>query len=261
MNEFDRMAEYYDAIFAHKDYDGEMGHLEMLLQRAKDGSCGRPILLELGCGTGEYTRRFLDQGWDVIPVDASPGMLAKARKKFARPLHLGDITNGDEIPSTMVDAAACLYGVFSYAAVKERGAFNVLNVSRRRLRKGGLFVFDVINTTAAAASLRSDSSRICHHNGQTINVIVNKRFTANDCIVTIDFTCAVHKSDGRMVDSWRESHKMRAFTVPEICELARHANFKVTDISRWDESNVDSLNPVSAVQVNDFYFMVTAEAV
>lgn len=38
-------------------------------------------VLELGCGTGRHTLRLLEQGNHVTGLDASPNMLAEARKK------------------------------------------------------------------------------------------------------------------------------------------------------------------------------------
>ncbi len=39
-------------------------------------------ILDLGCGTGPLTRRIADAGADVVGVDASPAMVAKARVAY-----------------------------------------------------------------------------------------------------------------------------------------------------------------------------------
>jgi SAM-dependent methyltransferase len=38
------------------------------------------LVLDLGCGTGEHSRRLVAGGFDVLGIDASPAMLAKARE-------------------------------------------------------------------------------------------------------------------------------------------------------------------------------------
>jgi len=38
-------------------------------------------LLEIGCGTGEHTRRFVDEGFEVTALDKYEGMLSIAREK------------------------------------------------------------------------------------------------------------------------------------------------------------------------------------
>jgi SAM-dependent methyltransferase len=57
------------------DYDGVYGRYRDLLSD-KGG-----ILLDLGCGTGELSKRFAAEGFDVIGVDASEEMLSIAAGK------------------------------------------------------------------------------------------------------------------------------------------------------------------------------------
>lgn len=49
-----------------------------LLERWSFGLPARSIL-DLGCGTGEHSRYFAEQGFRVVGLDFSPGMLAQAR--------------------------------------------------------------------------------------------------------------------------------------------------------------------------------------
>jgi SAM-dependent methyltransferase len=39
-------------------------------------------VLEIGCGTGEYTRRFLRNGWHITSLDVSEAMLQHVRRKY-----------------------------------------------------------------------------------------------------------------------------------------------------------------------------------
>lgn len=69
----------YDAIQAEWDYDRDVRFVRGVLER-RDASGTR--LLEVGCGTGEHTRRFLDDGFEVTAVDKHEGMLTAARGKL-----------------------------------------------------------------------------------------------------------------------------------------------------------------------------------
>jgi SAM-dependent methyltransferase len=42
------------------------------------------LVLELGCGSGLFTRYLVEAGHDVVATDASPAMLALAREYSAR---------------------------------------------------------------------------------------------------------------------------------------------------------------------------------
>ena len=69
--------ELYDAIQSEWDYDRDCAFVRELHDRDSDDLA----LLEIGCGTGEHTRRFAEAGYDVTAIDPNEGMLARAREK------------------------------------------------------------------------------------------------------------------------------------------------------------------------------------
>src|SRR5215207_6402945 len=52
----------------------------------------RTVVLDAGCGTGNYARAMLDYVDRIEAVDMNPGMLAVAERKLARPLAEGRIS-------------------------------------------------------------------------------------------------------------------------------------------------------------------------
>ena len=68
-------AELYDNKHAFVSQYGE-GVLELL-----DVKPGERIL-DLGCGTGDLAKQIQEQGAEVIGIDASPDMIAKAKAKY-----------------------------------------------------------------------------------------------------------------------------------------------------------------------------------
>jgi SAM-dependent methyltransferase len=76
---YDRIVDEYAARIygelAHKPFDREM------LDRFATGVPGRGPACDLGCGPGQIARYLRDHGLDdVLGVDLSPGMLARARE-------------------------------------------------------------------------------------------------------------------------------------------------------------------------------------
>lgn len=69
--------ELYDAIQSEWDYDRDVA----FVREAVRGDPSEVSVLEIGCGTGEHTRRFVDDGFDVTGVDPADDMLALAREK------------------------------------------------------------------------------------------------------------------------------------------------------------------------------------
>ena len=68
----------YDAIQSEWDYDRDISFVTSLLDGRDPRECR---LLEVGCGTGEHTRRCVEVGFDVTAIDPNEGMLNRAREK------------------------------------------------------------------------------------------------------------------------------------------------------------------------------------
>jgi SAM-dependent methyltransferase len=74
LKDYSRQAETYDAT------RGASPSILRPLEEALAGAPGRR-LLDVGGGTGNYARALRDAGWDVLVLDRSPAMLARAAAK------------------------------------------------------------------------------------------------------------------------------------------------------------------------------------
>ena len=90
-------------------------------------------VLELGCGTGVYTRLFLATGANVLSVDGSSGMLAIAKKKVNANFMLMDINKLSFDP--VFDCVVGIY-ILQYVDIQ-----NVLARVYHVLKPGGVAVF------------------------------------------------------------------------------------------------------------------------
>jgi len=84
---YELLASHYDELQHTVDYPGWADFVFLLDQRyhqrtrSGDGREGRPILLDLGCGTGAFALQMEQHGYDVIGIDDSAAMLQAAREK------------------------------------------------------------------------------------------------------------------------------------------------------------------------------------
>jgi ubiquinone/menaquinone biosynthesis C-methylase UbiE len=116
----EQIAEYWTARSAN--FDSSPGHgIAPGAERAawnniltaSLGSLEGKRVLELACGTGEFTSLLVGAGADVTGLDLSPGMLAKARAKVpSANLHGGDAEDTME-PSAAYDAVVCRHLVWT----------------------------------------------------------------------------------------------------------------------------------------------------
>jgi SAM-dependent methyltransferase len=138
----------YDWIYADKDYAGECDRLELLIRRFAP----TPVrsVLDLGCGTGGHAFALAERGYQVVGVDRSEDMIARAREKLAErrsgagtpapDFQQGDLQSLDLV--RQFDVALMMFAVLGYQASDDQ-VVAALATARRHLSPGGLLAFDV----------------------------------------------------------------------------------------------------------------------
>ena len=114
------------------------------LERAL-GPGGR--VLDLGSGTGEHSRFLASKGFEVVGIDSSPAMLAKAGDTPLPPnltFVEGDIADVERLTSGTFDGAICLGNTLPHLRALPAMARFAAGL-RRRLRPGAAFLLQVLN--------------------------------------------------------------------------------------------------------------------
>ena len=109
---FDPIAEGYD-----KWYETEIGRVADQVERELAFQFFQPIgpkILEIGCGTGQYTTTLAQQGHQITAVDISEKMMAQAREKITNLGYQVKWLNAD-ITQTM-DQLEQYHGILSMSA-------------------------------------------------------------------------------------------------------------------------------------------------
>ena len=108
-----------------------------LLERVLSSGPVRRVL-DLGCGTGEHSRFLAAQGFEVVGVDASESMLAKALEEPLPPnlrFVAGDVSRLDEIGGELGEepfgGAICLGNTLPHLQTREELAGLVRGLRRR----------------------------------------------------------------------------------------------------------------------------------
>lgn len=129
---FSRAAVSYDAAAV---LQREVGERLLGMGLAHSGQ----QVLDAGCGTGYFSRRWREQGKQVTALDLAPGMLAFARQQGAADRYLvGDIEN-IPLPTASVDIC------FSSLVVQWCSALpTALAELYRVIRPGGMILFSTL---------------------------------------------------------------------------------------------------------------------
>lgn len=266
---FAKLAKWYDILHSSKNYNADS-----LLYAKHLGAKPGDTVIEWGCGTGEFTRRFAAMGYSAYGVDCSREMIDIAVSKgcdtasnpplfvewsLTKHFALGGLMRPNGIPRG--DAACATFATISYSGATNDGLLRSFRQVRSRLCRGGRFVFDVIHAAAAAAELRADEIKEGERDGIRVKEHRRKTFRPNNCIVEIQAeTMAIECETGRVIETLPPAtHLMRAFSPPELQLALKQCEFRVVDIfAPWSNAGADE---AAKIQVGDYYLMVVAEAV
>ena len=138
---YQEFALIYDAVMSEIPYDRWFEKLHACI-----GEYGKKAghVCELGCGTGEMSRRFSAAGYEVTGIDLSVDMLARAMEKRQEGQELIYV-NQDMSHFSLhkpADVVLCICDSMNY--VLDHGdMLNLFRSVRANLADDGIFVFDL----------------------------------------------------------------------------------------------------------------------
>ena len=139
MDAYTEFAQVYDLFMQDVPYDAWCENLLRILEtyEIRDG-----LVLDLGCGTGQMTRRMEKQGYDMIGVDASWEMLQEAVDAGrGSVLYLNQDMREFELYGT-VRAIYSVCDSMNYL-LEEGDLLEVFRLAENYLDPGGVLIFDL----------------------------------------------------------------------------------------------------------------------
>jgi SAM-dependent methyltransferase len=220
---FQAYSEWYDLLYADKDYEGEAAYVAARLAAA-GVPAGR--LLELGSGTGRHARHLAARGYTVTGVERSPGMLARAQAEHIDGTRFvaGDLrdTRLDE----RFDAVLALFHVISYLT-RDDDLTQAFAGASHHLNPGGVFLFDVWHGPAVVHE--GAVVRVKHAENAAVRVrrAAEPRLDPAAGLVDVRYTVVVEPKAGGPVETVHERHVMRYLFPADVTAVARSAGFVV----------------------------------
>ena len=220
------LASCYDALMEDVDYPAWADFYETQFSRYADQ---KPMsVLDLGCGTGVLTNILADRGYDMIGIDLSAEMLARASSAALAAgknvLYLEQDMRAFDLFGT-VDAVVCSLDGINYLTKKEDVARCFARV-HLFLNNGGLFLFDV-NTPWKFENIFGDESYILEDETTYLGWQNQYNKKTGLCRFYLTFFC---ETESGLWERFEEVQSERSYSDRVLRGLLEQAGFDVLDI-------------------------------
>lgn len=219
MNCYNDFAYIYDALTDDVDYDQFMQFIKKIF---KLNNLNPELVLELACGTGNFTKRLVDEGYDVIALDNSEQMLDVAREKCEDVLFLNQDMTEFELYGT-VDAIICVLDSVNYITDK-RKLQKMFKLCHNYLNYGGLLIFD-INSEYKLKNILGNNTYIT----DTEDIFYSWENELVGDKVNFYLTFFVKDEEEKYV-RFDELHTERIYKENELCDMLKKADFEISGV-------------------------------
>lgn len=229
MESYTGFAQVYDAFMDNIPYDMWSEYLVELL---KEYNITEGLVADLGCGTGNITRRLADKGYDMIGIDNSEEMLLGAMGKENHSkdkkgiLYLLQDMREFELYGT-VSAVVSICDSINYI-VSEEELLQVFQLVNNYLDPEGIFIFD-LNTEYKYSTILADNT--IAENREDCSFIWDNYYYEEEQINEYDLTIYVKDKvdeSGKKNRFLRfdETHFQKAYTLDTVIELLKRAGME-----------------------------------
>lgn len=241
MEAYTAFATVYDKYMDNIDYDGWARNILKLFEKFK---MPMEIVCDLGCGTGQMTRRLKKAGFDMIGIDLSYDMLmeAMADEDSEGILYLNQDMREFELYGT-VGAVISLCDSINYL-ISYEDLLTVCKLVNNYLDPKGLFIFDV-KTIFYYEKLGSSVIAENRENGSFIWENDYDPDTKDNAY----YLTIYEENDAGSFDRFEEEHLQHAFSREEIERAIIESGLELLDVL-----DVDTMQP-PAEKSDRLYFI------
>lgn len=237
MEAYSSFSQVYDLFMDNIPYDD---WAESVLRLFRKYGITEGIAADLGCGTGQMTRRFALAGFDMIGIDVSSEMLDIASNQEDAPsgiLYLQQDLREMELYGT-VRAFFCVCDTINYLLTEE-DLTQVFRLVNNYLDPGGIFVFDV-NTPLFYEEIGSSTIA---ENRDEASFIWENEYDPDSLLNEYRMTFYIREtgdSSSSLYRRFEELHTHRAYTLDIIKKCLSDAGLVFLEVSDADTGEAPS---------------------
>ena len=218
---YSNFAYIYDKLMYDIDYKKWADYIEDIFKKNQV----RPsMILDLGCGTGNFCIEMSKRGYEMIGLDLSVDMLNCAKEKSLKEgadiLYLNQNMTNFELYGT-VDVIVCLMDSMNYITNKKE-MNRLFKLVANYLNPDGLFIFDV-NTQYKLSEVLADN--VFYDVSEQLSYIWQNRYDEKRKICEFDLTFFI--KNGCNYERHDEVHYERVYSNEELKNLIEKAQLKL----------------------------------
>jgi SAM-dependent methyltransferase len=191
-------------------------------------------VLDITCGTGNYSLILSRKGFDVTGLDLSEDMINVARRKAKKANIDIDFVVQDMRNISLdrkYDCAICMFTAFPYLQTYDDIEKALISV-KKHLVKDGVFVFDFVNIGGLKPMPYKSWTKV-HDQRGTLYRLNENRFDSKTNVLEFPFQYILIAPDGS-AETFEEVHRLRCMSYPEIQKYLGMNEFELLAAYNWD---------------------------
>lgn len=221
-------AELYDVLYRDKNYKREFKTIYSYLIRKKKVFNN---ILELGCGTGTFSKLFLKlKKSRILAIDSSKHMIKIAKKKnnnnriIYKHLNISDFKSKQRF-----NLVYALFHVLSYQKNMSQTK-NFFKISKKYLSKDGILVCDFLNKKNLIYSKPRQKFKFSRKKNLHISRYAIPELIKSKNIIKIKYYFSIFDIKKKEARQFTESHTMQYFDLKFIKKIVKENNLKILKI-------------------------------
>ncbi|MDD2971340.1 MAG: class I SAM-dependent methyltransferase [Lachnospiraceae bacterium] len=221
MEAYTSFAKVYDTFMDNVPYDEWADYVEKLLKfyEIRDG-----LVLDLGCGTGSFTEKMAEKGYDMIGVDNAADMLQIAMEKKEKSqndiLYLLQDMREFELYGT-IGAVVSICDSMNYIT-EDEDLLTVFRLVNNYLDPEGIFIFDM-NTMHKYRDVLGECT--IAENRDECSFIWDNFYDYEEEMNEYELTLFVQEEEG-LYRKYEETHFQRAYDLERVKELLKESGLE-----------------------------------
>ncbi len=227
------MAEFYGADLSYIHDDGHTAYVRnaapFLLETLRRSNITEGTVVDLGCGSGRWTKDLSVAGYQAVGIDVSREMLKLARKQAPKAKYVAGSMWSTPFPScvAVTSIGECLnYRSTARERKKLRPLFQRVF---RALEPGGLFIFDLHTLRGSRKKIVQQKHRVA----EGWAVLVDLEKDPQRRLLTRQIT--FFRRHGANYRRQEETHYLELYERQEIAEALRSVGFRIRSLRSYGD--------------------------